>query len=311
MVSYISNPIIAIRQLLSNIPIVKEFLQYTKCKFNFDWERTIQEKPQTFIFTNLEFVKQNINGGPWFHIIVTEKDTIIISRDENTEEFYNNHIIFGTHYKPSRIINRIKPIYIISGNYIDFKLINKKQYFYSPDYLEYKCIQAQEKRKEKCLELQLFKLVYSLCSNIPYFKEESVYKNIIQNKLKEILVSDLIKKLCYPIQNVVFNINDFEIDYGKKKLYIENKLDYSFTKNNEIIKSKYNGIYPSIFRFKTLLSFNKQMIETIYITLFDNILQLIGGFTNAFKDNKKSLIIKNICNNGFSKELVVKFCHLL
>ena len=114
MVSYISNTIIAIRQLLSNIPIVKEFLQYTKCKFNFDWERTIQEKPQTFIFTNLEFVKQNINGGPWFHIIVTEKDTIIISRDENTEEFYNNHIIFGTHYKPSRIINRIKSIYIIS-----------------------------------------------------------------------------------------------------------------------------------------------------------------------------------------------------
>ena len=314
MVQHISNPIIAIRQLLSYSSIVKEFLKYTKNNFNFDWEKTIQEKSEIFVFSNLEFVKQNIDGSPWFHIIVTEKDVIILSRDEETaDEFYTNHIIFGTSYKPSRIINRIKPLYIISCNIIDFKTIQKTNGHYSSDYVEYKYHILQEKRLEKCLELQLFKLVYSLCENLPSIIElrtESIYFNFIQNKVKEILDSEQIKKWCYPISNIKFELIDFELDSLHKRLFIENKLDYNYVKDEQLQVVKYNTIYPSYYRFKQLI-YPDHISEIIITTIFDNILQIIGGFNMAFKDNKKAMIIRNICNNGFSKEYTAKFRHLM
>ena len=314
MVSHISNPIIAIRQLLSYSPIVKEFLKFTKNNFNFDWEATITEKPEIFVFTNLEFVKQNIDGGPWFHIIVTEKDVIILSRDEeNADEFYTDHIIFGTHYKPSRIINRIKPLYIISCNIIDFKTIQKTNRHYSSDYDEYKYHVLKEKRLEKCLELQLFKLVYSLCENLPSIIElrnESTYFNFIQNKVQEIINSEQIKKWCWPITNIKFELIDFEVTIYHKRFFIENKLDYSFLKDDKLVIVKYNTLYPSHYRFKQLL-YPDHFGEIIIATVFDNILQIIGGFNMTFKDNKKAMIIRNICNNGFSKEYVAKFRHLL
>ena len=316
MVQNISNPIIAIRQLLSYSPIVKEFLKYTKNNFNFDWEKTIQEKPEIFVFTNLEFVKQNIDGGPYFHIIVSEKDVIVLSRDEeNTDDFYTNHIIFGTHYKPSKIINRVKPLYIISCNIIDFKTIQKSNRHYSSNYLDYKYHTIKEKRIEKCLELQLFKLVYSLCENLPSIvdlRKESVYFNFIQNKLQEILNSEQIKKWCWPISDIKFELIDFECDYNHKRFFIENKLDYSYLKNDgEYYKVKYNTIYPSYYRFKSLI-YPNHLSEIILTTIFDNILQIIHGFINyTCKDNKKAIIIRNICNNGFSKELVAKFRHLM
>lgn len=314
MVSYISNPIIAIRQLLSYSSIVKEFLKFTKNEFNFDWERTIQEKPEIFVFTNLEFVKQNIDGSPWFHIIVTENDVIILSRDKETAyEFYTDHIIFGTSYKPSRIINQIKPLYIISCNILDFKTIEKTKRHYSSDYIEYKYHVLQEKRLEKCLELQLFKLIYSVCENLPSIidlRNESCYFNFISTKLQEIINSEQFKKWCWPIQNINLKLIDFEIDNIRKKVFIENKLDYSFIKDKEICNVKYNTIFPSYYRFKALL-YPTHLSEILLTTLFDNILQIISGFSMAFKDNKKSMIIRNICNNGFSINYVAKFRNLM
>ena len=307
-----NNTILALRQLMKYSNNVKEYLRYTKNKYNLNWEKTLQEKPEIFKFTNKDFVKQNIDGCGYTHIIVTEKENYILTWDENTEDFYENHVLFeNENTSVKRFLNNVNPIYIISFNFIDFETIKKKKYHWSPDYNEYKFECLKQKRIERCLELQLFNLIYYVCSNhvpdIISLKNENVYKSFIENKLKQILQAPIINKWCYPIQNVELTVADYEIDYTRHKFYVENVVNFEYQKDDgRICKVKWNSIFPSYIKFK-LLIYPNHLSEILLATVYDNILQLVRAILPAFKDSNKALIISNLCSNGFSKPYLLKF----
>ncbi len=314
-----TKPILALRQLLSYNDDVKSFLKFTMNCLKFDWERTIQEKPDNFVFTNLDFVKQNLEGCPWFHIIVTKENTYIICRDndETDDDCYCKHKVFNSETTVNRLIKKLEtkeqPLYIISSNYIYFKELKNKQR-YSDDYIEYKYEVLKQLRLQKCIELQLFKITYELCSDIKDYRElmkdSKKFKELIDTKLTQLLSNDKVKKWLYPIQEFNTRILDYEIDYSRKRCYIEISVDYKYLKYGELYENKYHTVMPSHYNFKNII-FTDNVYSVFVVTLFDAIIKLLGIFYSAFVNRDISLIINNCINNGFNNHLKYQFQKLL
>lgn len=305
----LTNPEIALRQLLSYSQKVKNFLKYTQWKLNFDWERTIRNNKNSFFFTNKNYVLENIDGCPQAHIIVTKNNVYILCREEDVDEYYENHVVFESLITPKKLLKSIEPLYIVTLDYNKF-IHCKNKHRYSLDYDNYLFEKKKQLRKEKCLELKIFKIVYSCCKNLPSvidLKNEMIYNKLMIDKIQEIIDTPWINKLIHPVKQFTFKNIDFEIDYKRKKVYIENIIEYVYGDNQV---SKYNNILPNYYKFKSII-YNENIYDVLLVTIFDSILKIFGTFTNLIKNTEIQIQINNIVNNGFSRDLNYKFKKLM
>lgn len=312
--------IIELRKLLKYCTRLKKFVEYSMYSEHIDWEKSLTECQNNINFSTWENLKNNTDGTPIIFIGYIENNynrCYILTRDVNPEkEFYDEHIVYdettadniSSKITLKNCIGQCKHLNIIAIELVGLSEIkNKTRYHYNPYF--YFEIQ-QEKRKEKAMELKLFKIMEQSLKQIPTvseLKNEYIYKNYIQQSIERYIKHPKFQKLFYPILNYKFEIMEFEIDFTRKRPYIENKLIFTYqNENKEEVTYRFGTIMPLFSRFQRNV-YNLNTYDILLAAIYDNLLQLFSIFQMAVKNKENQRYINQITFNGFSTEIRHKF----
>ena len=316
----ISDEIKIFRNLMKQSNIVKEYIKDSKNQLNIDWETNIKQNPDKFKFVNKKFFDNNTDGSPITFFIFKPneyKNVCIVTREEDSnKDFYDNHICYSNSKFNINDISKFlasNKFKILAVDFCTFKKLdsNKFRYFDDP---YYKFDIAKEQRLEKTMEYKICNIILDSIKNINDLQkfvnsinDGNSYKSFMKNIIKIIIENPKFKTVYQPITWFDFIVRDFELDFKRKRAYLEGTIQYKYIddKGNEKL-DKYGTILPNFNRFQKSINI-LTTYDALLASIYDSILQIFNAFSQAILDNKKRMMVSNIVSAGFNQDLLQKF----
>lgn len=310
----ISKEIKEFRNLMKYSDSVKKYIKQSMYVNKIDWETNILKYPECFKFVDIDFYNKNIDGCSITFIIYKPNDyknVYVVSRDENPDnDFYDSHICLNNkNFTPRKISKFLTSQHkILSIDFCVFDKLKNKIRYHDDPYYQYE--KAKQKRLNKSLELKICKIMigcFSEMSNIYDLTDEKIYNIFMEKTINNVLNHKYFKTLYPPIKSWKYKTNYFEIDYCRKRAYIEGNISFVYVNsNNEEKEYKYGNILPNFQRFQKSI-YMLSTYDAFLASVYDSVLQIFNVFGYIIEDANIRMLINNITNNGFSNEILYKF----